>query len=200
VRRELLTSINQEIDYLTRLVQNLLDMSRIEAGSLKPNREWLPFEDLVEGALRRAAPVIKDRPVEIKMVELPPVYVDAVEIQQVLVNLLDNAAKYAHPGTAIRLQAWAGHGNVSVRVVNEGAGIPKEDLSRVFDRFYRARSGRDRKVPGTGLGLAICKGFVEAHGGSIWAESTPDRETSILFTIPITEALPKMPLERIEST
>lgn len=196
LRKELLEGINQEIDYLNRLVDNLLDMSRIEAGMLVPRCEWYPLEDLVEGAIRRVGVALRDRPLEIHLPEaVSPVFVDGVEIQQVLVNLLDNAIKYSPSGSRIRIEARSAGQTVEVRVSNSGPGIPPEDLERVFDRFYRVRSGRERMAHGTGLGLAICKGIVEAHGGRIGAESTPGQETTLAFTLPHTESPSPVSLE-----
>ena len=196
LRKEFLEGINQEIDYLNRLVDNLLDMSRIEAGMLVPRCEWYPLEDLVEGAFRRVGASLRDRPLEVRLPdEVPSVLVDGVEIQQVLVNLLDNAIKYSPSDSLIRIEARPTSQAVEVRVSNSGQGIPSEDLERVFDRFYRVRSGRERMVHGTGLGLAICKGIIEAHGGRIWAESTPGQETTITFTLPQTESMPAVSLE-----
>lgn len=196
LRKEFLEGINQEIDYLNRLVDNLLDMSRIEAGMLVPRCEWYPLEDLVEGAIRRAGGALRDRPLEVDLSkELSSVFVDGVEIQQVLVNLLDNAIKYSPSGSRIRIEARPADQTVEVRVSNTGHGIPPQDLERVFDRFYRVRSERERMVHGTGLGLAICKGIIAAHGGRIWAESTPGQETTVAFILPQRESPPSISLE-----
>ena len=201
LRKELLEGINQEIDYLNRLVDNLLDMSRIEAGMLVPRCEWYLLEDLVEGAIRRVGVALRDRPLEVRLPEeVSSVFVDGVEIQQVLVNLLDNAIKYSPSGSRIRIEARPTSQAVEVRVSNTGQGIPPQDLERVFDRFYRVRSGRERMVHGTGLGLAICKGIVEAHGGRIWAKSPPGQETTLAFTLPRTESPPPVSLEGLKQS
>ncbi len=201
LHKELLEGINQEIDYLNRLVDNLLDMSRIEAGMLVPRCEWYPLEDLVEGAIRRVGVALRDRPLEVRLPEeVSSVFVDGVEIQQVLVNLLDNAIKYSPSGSRIRIEARPTSQAVEVRVSNTGQGIPPQDLERVFDRFYRVRSGRERMVHGTGLGLAICKGIVEAHGGRIWAQSPPGQETTLAFTLPRTESPLPVSLEGLKQS
>ena len=201
LRKEFLEGINQDIDYLNRLVDNLLDMSRIEAGMLVPRCEWYPLEDLVEGAIRRVGVALQDRPLEVRLPEaVYPVFVDGVEIQQVLVNLLDNAIKYSPSGSRIRIEARPTSQAIEVRVSNSGPGIPPEDLERVFDRFYRVRSGQERMVHGTGLGLAICKGIVEAHGGRIWAESAPGQETTLAFTLPQAESPPPVRLEGLNQS
>jgi two-component system sensor histidine kinase KdpD len=111
-----------------------------------------------------------------------------MQLQQVLVNLLDNAAKFSPPESPIGLAAALVGDELEVRVCNQGEGIPAGELERVFDRFYRVEAGRFPTVPGTGLGLAICKGIIEAHGGSIVARSVPGTETTILFRIPAADA------------
>ncbi len=186
VQGEFSDAITHEVDYLNRLVDNLLDMSRIEAGAMIPQREWQLLEDIVEGAIRRVGPDMKERPLELKIdADLPPVHVDAVEIQQVLINLLDNAIKYSPARSPVRLAAARVGEGVEVRVSNAGPGVPPEDRTRIFERFYRAPTSGEGRVRGTGLGLAICKGIVEAHGGSIHCHSIPGVETVITFTIPL---------------
>jgi two-component system sensor histidine kinase KdpD len=108
-----------------------------------------------------------------------------MQLQQVLVNLLDNAAKFSPPGASIRLTAALADHSLEVRVSNAGEGIPPGELERIFERFYRVQSGRSSGCPGTGLGLAICKGIVEAHGGAIFAQSIPGKETTMVFRIPL---------------
>jgi two-component system sensor histidine kinase KdpD len=201
MRDEFLEAINQEIDYLNRLVDNLLDMSRIEGGALVPRCEGHPLEDLVEGGLRRVKVPLRARPLEILLAEdLPAVFVDGVEVQQVFVNLLDNAIKYSPDGSPIRIEARSTGQEIEVRVSNSGEGIPPADLERVFQRFYRVRSGREHAIHGTGLGLAICKGIIEAHGGRIRAESDPGRQTTIVFTLPMTAQPPSVTLEQVRQS
>ena len=196
VREEFLKDINLEIDYLTRLVENLLDMSRIEAGTLVPQSEWHPFEELVEGAIRRTADFIKPHPLEVKLdANLPPVYVDGVEMQQVLVNLLDNAAKYSPESSPVRIEATRTSENIEVRVADRGEGISIDDSEKIFDRFYRVRVARNHSIRGTGLGLSICKGIVEAHGGRIWVETTQGGGATIALSIPLQEPPPLFSLD-----
>jgi two-component system, OmpR family, sensor histidine kinase KdpD len=186
VRQEFLTGIDRELDYLNSLVGNLLDMSRLEAGTLAPRREWQVLDELVEGAIRRVEPLLAGRPLKVALArDLPPISVDGMQLQQVLVNLLDNAIKFSPPGSPIRLTAELAGDSLEMRVTNTGEGIPANELDRIFDRFYRVESGRSSGSPGTGLGLAICKGIIEAHGGSIFAQSVPDGETTIVFRIPV---------------
>jgi two-component system sensor histidine kinase KdpD len=197
LRKDFLEEIDHQIDYLNRLVDNLLDMSRIEAGMLVPRCEWYGLDDLVEGAIRRVGARLQTRPLLCHVADnIPSILVDGVEIQQVLVNLLDNALKYSPDGSPIRLEGrHTGH-DVEVRVTNSGPGIPAKDLERVFERFYRVRLEGTRMIHGTGLGLTICKGIIEAHGGRIWAESSEG--TTIAFTLPQNERQPSATMERLD--
>jgi len=191
VRDEFFMGIDRELDYLNRLVGNLLDMSRLEAGTLAPRREWQVLDELVEGALRRIEPLLEGRPLHVDLgQDFPPISVDGMQFQQVLVNLLDNAIKFSPPRSPIRLIAALAEDALEVRVSNSGEGVPSNELDRIFDRFYRVESGRSSGSPGTGLGLAICKGIVEAHGGSILAQSVPGEETTIVVRIPVAASPP----------
>jgi PAS domain S-box-containing protein len=193
--QEALKGIDREIDYMSQLVNNLLDMSQIEAGTLIPHKEWHLLEDLVEGALRRTEQTLDTRKIDIHIPEnVPPVFVDAVQMQQVLINLLDNAVKYSLPASPIRLNIRIEAQNIAVEASNEGEPIQPQDLELLFDRFYRRPPVREQPIHGTGLGLAICKGLVEAHGGRIWAESI-GKKVTITFTIPTTEHLASFSLE-----
>jgi two-component system sensor histidine kinase KdpD len=191
VHREFLAGIDRELDYLNGLVGNLLDMSRLEAGTLTPRREWQVVDELVEGAIRRIEPLLAGRSLQVRLApDLPPVFVDGMQLQQVLVNLLDNAIKFSLPGSSIRLSASLTDHLLEVRVSNTGEGVPPGELEHIFERFYRVQSGRSAASPGTGLGLAICKGIVEAHDGSILAQSVPGGETTVLFRIPAVASPP----------
>ena len=191
MRKEFLKGIDQELDYLNRLVENLLDMSRLEAGMLMPRCEWNVLDELVEGAIRRVEVLLAGRALHVRLAQgLPPIYVDGVQIQQVLVNLLDNAIKFSPPGSPIQITASLVEETLEVRVSNTGDGIPSDELDRIFDRFYRVQSGRSSGTPGAGLGLAICKGIVEAHGGHMMAQSVPNEDTTILFRLPLKTSIP----------
>ena len=194
-QQKFLIEVDREINYMSHLVDNLLDMSQIEAGSLIPHKEWHLLEDLVEGALRRTAQTLDTQNIEIYIPEnVPPAFVDALEIQQVLINLLDNAVKYSLPFSPIRIQVHVDNQQITLEASNMGEPIPPQDLERIFDRFYRRPPPRQQPIRGTGLGLAICKGIVEAHGGRIWADSIGE-EVKIAFTIPITKSMPSFSLE-----
>ena len=173
-RDELLGTALSEAERLDRFVGNLLDMTRLDAGAIAPKREAVDAGDLVSTALRRAMPLLKDK-VVVPLVPpgLPPLSLDFVLAEQVLFNLLDNAAKYSPTGGRIEVEARLVGGAVEIVVRDEGPGIPAEALDRLFHKFYRADAG-DRQRAGTGLGLAIAKGFVEALGGTITARNRPD--------------------------
>jgi len=186
---DVLASIEEQSNYLNRLVGNLLDMSRLEAGTLQPHCEWNILEDLIEGAIRRVDLFLKDRPLDIELApDVPPISVDGVQIQQVLINLLENAVKFSPPGSPIRLAASVRDQELEMSVTNTGQAIPPNELEKIFERFYRLESGQSPKPPGTGLGLAICKGIIEAHGGQISARSLGG-ETIFLFRLPLTNSM-----------
>ncbi|BFU97082.1 MAG: putative Histidine kinase [Nitrospira sp.] len=185
VRQEFLRSMDKQLDHLNRFVGNLLDMSGLEAGSLAPRREWHVLDELAEGAIRVAGSFLEDRVLQVELAsDIPPVYVDGVQIQQVLINLLENAVKFSAPSSSVRLAAAVAGDAIEVSISNTGGGIPADELPRIFERFYRAHSARSAGIPGTGLGLAICKAIVEAHGGRIVATSESDKRTTIAFTLP----------------
>jgi two-component system sensor histidine kinase KdpD len=185
-RAEFIEVIDEETDRLTLMVSNLLDLSRIEGGVLRPDREWYDLPELIDDVadrLRRRAEstghVIR---VEIAP-DVPLMYLDYVEIAQVLINLGENALRYAPAGTEITIRARPIGPAVQLSVQDEGPGIPPAEQARVFDKFYRVKSGEH--VPGSGIGLAISKGIVETHGGRIWIESTPGAGSTFHFTLPI---------------
>ncbi|MGH2459912.1 MAG: ATP-binding protein [Chloroflexota bacterium] len=181
VRREFAESINRETDRLTRLVSNLLDMSRLEAGALRPRLEWVSIADVVADVLDRLEPVLQGRPVTVQLPDSPPeTRLDFVLISQVLTNLLDNAVRYSPDQAAISISAEVVRDQLRVRVFNEGTHVPPADLERLFDKFYRLSAAPG----GTGLGLAIARGIVEAHQGHMWAENVGRRGVAFTFTLP----------------
>jgi two-component system sensor histidine kinase KdpD len=181
-RLDLLSTVIDESERLNRFIANLLDMTKIESGAMEPNKALHYAGDIVGSTLRRSAKILARHRVTVDMpVDLPMIRVDPVLFEQVLFNLLDNAAKYAPAGTAIRIEAWADSDSVVFQVMDEGPGIPPADLERVFDTFYRVRKG-DQVRAGTGLGLSICRGFIEAMAGTITAGNRPGG-TGAVFTI-----------------
>ncbi len=181
-RVELLTTLVEEAERLNRFIANLLDMTRLESGAAAVSLTPLFIGDSVGSALRRAEKILALHRVDLAVpADLPMVRLDPVLFEQVLFNLLDNARKYAPSGSRIGLRAWADESHVTLQIVDEGPGIPPDDLTRIFDSFYRVRK-KDHVQAGTGLGLSICKGFVEAMGGTIFATNRADRPGAI-FTL-----------------
>ena len=166
-KRDLLRTIQEEAERLGRFVANLLDMTRLEAGALAPRCEPADLGEVVGSALARAGKVLAAHRVEVDIAAgLPLLDLDVVLFEQALFNVLDNAAKYAPPGTLITLRGWAQSGEVRLQVMDEGPGIPDSALPHLFEKFYRVHAA-DRQRAGTGLGLSIARGFVEAMGGRI---------------------------------
>ena len=183
-RTELIAQIDDEVDHLNMLVGNLLDMSRIESGALKPKREWNILSEIVGSVLIRMKHFAEEHKLEIDVPEsLPLVPVDYVQMEQVFTNLLSNSLKYAPVNTLVKIHAQVQGEMLHVQVSNQGPQVPHEHLERIFDKFYRVTAA-DR-VTGTGLGLSICKGIIEAHGGNIWAENVSDGLV-FNFTLPLT--------------
>ncbi len=193
-RTALLATVIDESERLNRFIANLLDMTRIESGAMEPNAALVDVADVVGSALRRASKITADHPIETALPDdLPMLRLDPVLFEQVLFNLLDNAAKYAPAGSAIAIRARQDGREILVTVTDEGPGLPPTDLERVFDSFYRVRKG-DQVRAGTGLGLAICRGFVEAMGGTITAANRADRNGAVFTIRMLAESQPK-PLE-----
>jgi two-component system, OmpR family, sensor histidine kinase KdpD len=181
-KAELVTTIVDESERLNRFIANLLDMTRLESGAIVPNAGLHDLGEVVGSALERASKILAHHRVEVDLARnLPMVEIDPVLFEQVLFNLLDNAAKYAPAGTTIRVQSWRDGETVGLQVLDEGEGILPGDLEQIFDKFYRARKV-DQVRAGTGLGLAISRGFVEAMRGTISAANRTDRSGAV-FTI-----------------
>jgi two-component system sensor histidine kinase KdpD len=194
-RQDLLATIEEETDALNLLVGNLLDMSRIEAGALKPLRRWNSLSEIALGVVLKMRKNLQDHRLELDLpADLPLVPTDFIMIQQVFTNLLSNSTKYAPPGTEVRISARKEGDGLHVQVINQGPSVPERDLERIFDKFYRITAAE--RVTGTGLGLSICKGIIEAHGGKIWAGNQPGFFV-FHFTLPLTlnGALPESPRE-----
>jgi two-component system sensor histidine kinase KdpD len=186
-RRELLATAQAEAERLDRFVGNLLDMTRLDAGAIAPKREAVEIGDLVSTTLRRAGPLVKGHAVSSSIPPgLPALQLDFVLAEQVLFNLLDNAAKYSPAGGGIEVAARQEGARIEIAVRDEGPGIAEGDLDRIFEKFYRADAG-DRRRAGTGLGLAIARGFVEAMGGALTARNRADRSgAEFMVSYPVT--------------
>jgi two-component system sensor histidine kinase KdpD len=179
---QLMATIQEEAERLNRFIANLLDMTRLESGAVEPRLVPVDLSELISSALKRASRILAGHHVEVRLSpDLPMLNLDFVLFEQVLFNLLDNAAKYAPPGTTVSIQAARRGNEVRLQLLDEGDGIPPDDLEHIFDKFYRVHGG-DRRRAGTGLGLAICRGFVEAMGGNIAAGNRHDRPGAV-FTI-----------------
>lgn len=179
-KRDLLATVIDESERLNRFIANLLDMTKLESGAIVPNTALHDLGEIVGSALRRASKILAAHKVALVLAaDLPMLELDAVLFEQVLFNLLDNAAKYSLPETTIAIKSRRERDQVVLEVADEGDGIPPDELESVFDKFYRAQKG-DRVRPGTGLGLAISRGFVEAMRGTIAAANRSDRSGAVL--------------------
>jgi two-component system, OmpR family, sensor histidine kinase KdpD len=179
---ELLGTIIDESERLNRFIANLLDMTKLESGAVVPNLALHDLGEIVGSALRRAARILADHRIEVDIAaDLPMLELDAVLFEQVLFNVLDNAAKYSSPGSTIRLQSWREQKSVYLQILDQGEGIPPADLEHIFDKFYRVQK-QDQVRAGTGLGLPISRGFVEALHGTITAANRAGRPGAV-FTI-----------------
>lgn len=186
--RELLQVIDEESDRLNRFIQEMMDLAKLEGGSLTMRRAETSVSEIVETALERAEPLLSTHTVEVALDEpLPPFIADASAISQVLYSLLDNAAKYSPPTSRIFVSARAQGTSMQIRVRDEGAGIPREFRDKVFEKFFRISS--DKVRAGFGLGLSIAKGIVESHGGKVWVEELPGQTgTSVVVSLPLRPA------------
>jgi two-component system, OmpR family, sensor histidine kinase KdpD len=193
-KETLLGTIIEESDRLNRFIGNLLDMTRLESGALKPRSALNELSDVIGSTLRRASKILSAHQVKVDLPgNLPLLALDVVLFEQVLFNLLDNAAKHSPAGSLITIAASSDGEKVTLQVMDEGEGIPPGDVDRIFEKFYRA-GGADRRRAGTGLGLAICRGFVEAMDGTISAANRPGRQGAmfvITLPVPVTVLLPE---------
>ena len=181
-RAEMIGTIEEEASRMARFVGNLLDMTKLESGAVELRRQPTDLSDVIGTALRRTEGLLADFKVSLDVEpDLPLLELDDMLIEQVLVNLLDNAAKYAPPSSTITIMARKMGGVVRLQIMDEGLGIPEDQLSLIFEKFHRVKS-RDHQRAGTGLGLAICRGFVEAMGGAITAANRIDRSGAV-FTV-----------------
>jgi two-component system sensor histidine kinase KdpD len=186
-RRALLTTAHDEAVRLNRFLRNLLDMTRLEGGALTVRKEWQPLEEVLGAALNRLDDRMLEREVTTNLpTDLPLVAFDSLLLEQVLVNLLENAAKHTPSGAAIEVGARVLGDAVEIEVADRGPGVAAGDAERVFNKFYRAN---EKEGGGVGLGLTICRGIVVAHGGRIWVEARPGGGASFRFTLPLSEGV-----------
>jgi len=193
-RHELLETIHEEAQQLQRLVTNLLDITSIESGVMVVKKDWTPVEEVVGSALNRLEPFLKGREVRVELPpSLPLVPMDAVLMEQVLINLLENALKYSPLDKPVEVKGWATERLFTLCVADKGPGIPEGEEERIFEKLVRLQHG-DRK-PGAGLGLAICKGIVQAHEGRIQACNRPTGGAQFLVSLPLGGSPPVPPDE-----
>ncbi|MBZ5554013.1 MAG: DUF4118 domain-containing protein [Acidobacteriia bacterium] len=184
--REFHLIISEEVGRLSRLVDNLLEMARIEARELRPSRQWGAISEVITQVLNRCFSVTQDHSVDIDLKEsLPLVEMDSRLIAQALSNLVENAGQYSPPGTKILLQSRIESGHLIFTVRDHGPGIAHEEMERIFDKFYRGRHSSMRRGEGTGMGLPIARGIAEAHGGSIGCENNPEGGATFTLRIPV---------------
>jgi len=182
--RALLGTILAEADRLGRLLGNVLDLARIEAGALEPRTDRVDVAELMGAVLHRLRPALDGRAVEVAIRDdLPEVAVDVVQIDQVLTNLVENALRFSAPETTIRISASRWQSGVEIRVADRGPGIPEHERERVFESFYRMDRGAGRG--GSGLGLAISRVIIAAHRGKMRIEETPGGGTTVVFSLPL---------------
>jgi two-component system sensor histidine kinase KdpD len=193
-QRQLVEAINDEAQRMTHVVNNILDMTRLESGPVQLDRQWYPLEEILGAVLERLKDYLGQRVVTIDIPrDLPPVRVDGVLFEKVLINLLENAAKYTPADAHIDVSASLHGAQIQIKVMDDGPGIPKGFELQVFEKFYRIQA--ENAAAGTGLGLAICSAIIDAHRGHIWTESRPEGGAIFLLTLPLTEA-PQDHLER----
>ncbi|MGV3621807.1 MAG: DUF4118 domain-containing protein [Archangium sp.] len=194
-RQQLLDTICDEAERLERLVRNLLDMTRVQAGALQVKKEWVPVDELIGSARTRLSAQLAGREVHVANSDVEFLQVDPVLFEQVLLNLLDNAAKYTPERSPIDLAVIRAHGGARVLVGDRGPGVEPQEAERLFDKFYR---GTQRAIPGAGLGLAIVRGIVEAHGGRIHVEPRDGGGARFIIDLPLDGTPPEVPEESAE--
>jgi two-component system sensor histidine kinase KdpD len=182
--REIAATMRQSALRMGALVHNLLDMARLEAGAVQLNRQWQPLEEIVGSALAACQPALEGHPIEVQLNDdLPLLHLDAVLIERVLVNLLENASKYTPTGSLIELHASCTGAQVTIFVADRGPGLPPGREESLFQKFERGN--RESALPGVGLGLAICRAIVQAHGGHIHAENRDGGGARFVIALPI---------------
>jgi two-component system sensor histidine kinase KdpD len=166
------------------LINNLLNIARIESGSLRLHKELQPLEEVIGSALNHLEKKLADRSVIISLPpDLPMVPLDGALAEQIFINLLENSLKYTSPGASLAIAARLTNREIEVKMTDSGPGFPPEDVGRIFEMFYRGARDLDKK--GYGLGLSICRAIVETHGGRIWAENRPEGGAVVRFTLPL---------------
>jgi two-component system sensor histidine kinase KdpD len=192
-KAELLATVVEESERLNRFIANLLDMTKLEAGSIRPKTARHDIGEIIGSVLERASKILARHHVEVETAaDLPMLDLDPVLFEQALFNLLDNAAKYSPSDSKIRIETWQEDDTVRLEVADEGRGIPADEIDRIFEKFHRAEK-EDQVRAGTGLGLAISRGFIEAMGGSITAANRTDQPGAVFtITMPIPKSVERL--------
>jgi len=181
---DLSRAIVDEAERMSNLVNNILDMARLDAGVGELNKQWHPVEEIIGTALTRMQKHLAGRPVKVSLPPgMPMVFVDAVLIEQVLINLLENAVRYTPAGSDLDISVETGDNAMKIAVADHGPGIPKGREDRLFEKFYQAR--HEAAQSGVGLGLAICRAIIEVHGGRIRAQNRPGGGAVFTFMLPV---------------
>ncbi|MBR2700438.1 MAG: GHKL domain-containing protein, partial [Clostridia bacterium] len=185
--KEFLTDVNKEIDRLNRIVSDLLTLVNIDSGAMKLNLTDLDISGLLQEQVKRLAPLARENGIELECDAGGAILVpgDALKLQQVLYNVIDNAIKYTPRGGEVHCSVARSGRMAVIRIADTGEGIPEEDLPHIFDRFYRVDKARSRETGGTGLGLSIVKQIVMSHGGTITPESTLGKGTTFTIRLPM---------------
>jgi PAS domain S-box-containing protein len=184
-QKDFLTEAGKEADILMQLIRDLLDVSRIESGKMRLDRQYHKLEDILDSIKARLSILTSHHVLNIVLPSgLPNIFVDKSRIAQVITNLVENASKFSPPGSEITIAAKSEDNNIVISVKDHGAGMTRETIDKLFDRFYQAEQAATVKTRGTGLGLSICRGIVEAHDGKIRVESTVGNGTTFIFSIP----------------
>jgi two-component system sensor histidine kinase KdpD len=193
-RKDLVETIHTAADQLQRLVTNLLDVTRLESGVVEVKKEWIPMEELVGMSLERLTRILGAREINVEIPpKLPLVPMDPILMEQVLVNLLENASKFSPADQPIEIRAWATERAVTLTISDHGHGLPEGLEEKIFDKLVKAENPHGR--PGAGLGLTICKGIVEAHGGWIQGSNRPQGGAQFLVSLPLEGTPPRTPEE-----
>jgi two-component system sensor histidine kinase KdpD len=189
-RVEMSRIIHEEARRLNELLKSLLDVTRLQSGGLKVSREWESLEEVVGSVLRRVDERSAGRHLRANVPsDLPLLQLDAILVEQVLLNLVDNAFKHSHTEQAVDIDVGVRGDEVVVSVIDHGKGIADDEISRIFEKFYRSD---DAPGGGLGLGLTLARGIVQAHGGRIWASHTPGGGLTVQFTLPLSAAPPRL--------
>jgi two-component system, OmpR family, sensor histidine kinase KdpD len=194
-KRELLDTIAEESVRLNRLLENILQVARLDAGAVVPNKQWQVLEDILGSALRRTQPLLDRHRVEVRLpTEMSVLFVDGLLMEQVFTNLLENAALYTPAGSHVMIAAETPGREIVVKITDDGPGLPPGAADRIFDRFYRGTTAPDAGR-GSGLGLAICRAIIHLHGGTLHAANHPQGGSEFCIRLPLAENPPRLPVE-----